>query len=411
MIKSPQISHYISMLGRLSYRNYGDDTTYDADTYTLIDTIINTMQQIKPASENSDARVLWITSDRGEFKDYIDDEELAERLADGETVEEIEKEWHDFFPKPTQWYRLAVVHDKYNDYKTIIIDNKQVLEIDPEKKHESHPYKVQDFAEWILDAVNRAIELLKSGQYMDIVREQLPYEQRTGTIIRKDLYDIFPDWREAEQAEFTADQIAEFKEYITAPKHDNRVDMSAFEFYSLCSVGYKECGYDCDGLTPKELYYKYADGRDAGLRDINMHSTTAFYAWYENLRLGRTSGHPWEVIRGGNSTHVDLFVHYDDDGVSLTVCGDNRCPEAVKFFIAIYRAGCPVELQNAELLSARINETEKIGIVPRRTIPRYCSGYFPNEAIIDYMNLPFENTEAVIKAAHWYDLDEIELNK
>lgn len=411
MLKSPAIDHYLEWLGRISYREINNNFTYDPKTYELIAEIIELTSKIKPYNVITNARELWLTSDRGEFSDYIDDDELAERLADGETVEDIQKEWHDFYPEPTQWYRLVVIHDNHNDYKTIIIDNKQVLEIDPEKKHESHPYKVQDFAEWILYAVNRAIELLKSGQYMNIVREQLPYEQRTGTIIRKDLYDIFPDWREAEQAEFTAEQIEEFNARLQTPKRDKVPDLSAFEFYSICSVGYKECGYDCGGLTPKELYYKYADGRDAGLRDINMHSATAFYEWYENLRRGRTSGHPWEVIRGGNSTHVDLYVHYDDDGVSLTVCGDNRCPEAIKFFISIHRAGWPVELQNAELLSARIKETEKIGIVPRRTIPRYCSSYFPNENIIDYMNLPFENTDAVIKAIHWYDLDDIELNE
>ena len=34
------------MLGRMSYRNYGDDTTHDTETYTLITKIINTMQQV-----------------------------------------------------------------------------------------------------------------------------------------------------------------------------------------------------------------------------------------------------------------------------------------------------------------------------------------------------------------------------
>ena len=41
---------------------------------------------------------------------------------------------------------------------------------------------------------------------------------------------------------------------------------------------------------------------------------------------------------------------------------------------------------------------------------RYCDAWFPKEdGIIDYMNLPWEGTEAVAKAASWYPLEQVAL--
>jgi len=34
---------------------------------------------------------------------------------------------------------------------------------------------------------------------------------------------------------------------------------------------------------------------------------------------------------------------------------------------------------------------------------------FPEEHMLSFMNLPFEETEAVIAAAYWYPLEEVRL--
>jgi hypothetical protein len=57
-----------------------------------------------------------------------------------------------------------------------------------------------------------------------------------------------------------------------------------------------------------ELYKRIADGRDNGLTEIALDSADEFVRW-QNGELQKFNGnHPWEVIRGGNSTHVSLFV-------------------------------------------------------------------------------------------------------
>ena len=413
MLKSPAIDHYIEWLGRISYREIDNNFTYDSKTYELIAEIIELISKIKPYNIITNARELWLTSDRGEFSDYIDDEACEERKSEfNETDEDMHKEWLDFYPEPTQWYHFVAMHDEDTGYIAICLNHKHVLEVDPTKEH-GYEHDIHEFLEWLLYAVKQALQRLEDGTYMNYLNTHLPYEHRTGTIVRKDFYDIFPEDRKAFKNELTDAQITEFKQYITEPLRSPLSTMTANQFYDVCSLGYKENAYDCEDLNNKELYYRFADGRDAGLITIDGDSATEFDTWYMNLRFGRTSGHPWEVCRGGNSTHVDLYVNKTKENTwNFIVCGKSigRYVEAIKFYIAIYRKGYPVTINDKDELLARINETEKIGIVPTGVFPRYCESYFPEETVIAFMNLPYDHRDEVIEKTSWYPIRKIEIN-
>ena len=73
------------------------------------------------------------------------------------------------------------------------------------------------------------------------------------------------------------------------------------------------------------------------------------------------------------------------------------------------RAGIPVYLSDAHTLADRLAETEKIGIVPDGVFPDYCKSLFPNEHIIDFMNLPDEDREKFLPFCTWYDEDPVYL--
>ena len=180
-------------------------------------------------------------------------------------------------------------------------------------------------------------------------------------------------------------------------------ELNANDFFRFCAMGYAENNYDGCGKTPKEQYYLHADGRDDGLQDIDADSPEAFHAWFHDR--DRCGGHPWEVCRGGNSTHVDLRVMEDARGYFLYLAGAawNRTIETVKFYLALTRANIPVYLAEAKMLADRLAEEEKIGIVPEGVLPAYCGSWFPNEHIIDYMNLPSEDREKFLPFCTWYE--------
>ena len=187
--------------------------------------------------------------------------------------------------------------------------------------------------------------------------------------------------------------------------------MTANDFFRFCAMGYAENQYSGCDKAPKDQYYLHADGRDDGLQNIDADSPEAFHAWLHDRN--RYGGHPWEVCRGGNSTHVSLQVTEDDGGYFLYLAGDawNRTIETVKFYLALTRAHIPVYLVEAQTLADRLAEKEKIGIVPEGVMPAYCGNWFPNEHIIDFMNLPDENREKFLPFCTWYDEQPVTLSQ
>lgn len=401
---APQIDNYIDWLGHIHYREVSCRFSYDKKAYRLIDQIFEVVRKIAP-TRNNDVRELWLTAERGPIEDFGDIDEL---LSDGtvESREEFEAWWHERYPEETCWYQFSAVEDPEIGYRAIFIGQKFVIEVD-ERKEKDYPNDISEFAKWILDALNVAYQRLQDGSYNDFVDANLPPQHRTGTLVRKYLWDAFPDARTSFFKNISPADVAEFVKCASEQDSDRRrltnhlKEMTANDFFSFCALGYKENNYEGCELTPREQYYKHADGRDDGLGEIDGDSPEAFHEWYNDRN--HHGGHPWEVCRGGNSTHVSLYVHEDEDGYTLTVAGDawTRTIESVKFYLALRRAGLPVYMMEATALADRLTEKEKIGIVPEGVMPAYCHSYFPNEHIIDFMNLPDENREKLLPHCVW----------
>ena len=224
-----------------------------------------------------------------------------------------------------------------------------------------------------------------------------------------------PEARKEFFEDISAEDVAEFIRKASAQGEGSETikerlpSMTANDFFRFCAMGYAENKYNGCDKTPKEQYYLHADGRDDGLKDLNPDDPEAFHAWLHDYSRG--GGHPWEVCRGGNSTHVSLRPMDDKDGYFLYLDGDawNRTIETVKFYLALTRAGIPVYLIEAHTLADRLAEKEWIGIVPHGVMPAYCESWFPNEHIIDYMNLPYEDREKFLPFCVWYDEEPIML--
>ena len=406
---APDIDHYRDWLGRINYREVNNTFTYDKKSYELLDEVYEYIEKIAPINKYG-VRKLWVCVDRGRLEDFQDTDDIG---PDGvaESIEELERWWLDTYPKDTVWYELCFVYDKDNDYKAITLNHRHVIDID-KTKEKGWEHDISDFALWILEVVKDCYKQLKNGVYNERVNKELPYDLRTGTITRKDLYTILPEWREESFKNLSESEIEEFNYYISKmPDKDSMpriTEFTANEFYKCCSLGYIENNYDIGEMKPKEQYYRFADGRDNGLRDIEGDSVEAFIKWYHGDHFG---GHPWEVCAGGNSTHVDLYVHHNDNGFLLSVAGasETRCVEAIKFFLALKRAGYPVYIHDSAELVSRFNGTEKIGIVPKGVYPRYCEGRFADDKVIDFMNLPYEKSDEVAALCIWQPLQEIRL--
>jgi hypothetical protein len=360
---------------------------------------------------DDERRELWLTALRGSIEDFGDYETYLE---DGEVEsrEEFEELWLSEYPDPQKWYLLAAV--VYKDIYSVFIDHKLVLQINPASQ-EQYPYEKSELAAWLLTAVNEAIASLKAGSYNEYVSKNLPYCKRLGKILREDYWRIFLEEKGEYLKDIDPDEIARFTDLIKKQSADSPEsclrEMTAALFFDCCRLGYEANNYKgIENLTLKDMYRAQADGRDDGLLNLDETSSGEFEAWYHDKTRYR-GGHPWEVCRGGNSTHISLYVLHDEKGWWLRLAGSSlsRSVETVKFYLTLVDHGLPVILTDGVELAAMLTGADNIGIVPDGIFPRYCASLFPEEKIIDFMNLPYERTEQVEKVAFWYPVQEVHL--
>jgi len=411
-LKAPAIMHYVSWMKRLYYHHTDYIIAYDEATYPLLDKLFELVRQIEPASQNG-VRILWLCADRGTIDDYGNYEEMLD-CGEISNREEFEKLWQLDFPEEKEWFHFGALEDQESGYRCIHMNHRLIIETFPDHKPDSHPYNISELVEWLVDAVQGVINDLEKDTYNARVQQQLPIQHRTGTIRRKDFWDVYPSAREDFFKDITQDEVDRFVAYMINQSEEVRFTngistMTASDFYRYCALGYKANNYDGCELSPKEQYYKHADGRDEGLKYINVDSPEAFAQWYHDPKRG--GGHPFEVCRGGNSTHVSLYVHNKSDGWYLSVAGDawNRTIEAVKFYLALRQDGLPVYMHNGQMLAERLLQNEKIGIVPEGVFPAYCEKYFPDEQVIDFMNLDYGDRDLLASFCTWQKIPQVKL--
>ncbi|MCR4719795.1 MAG: hypothetical protein K5768_09225 [Firmicutes bacterium] len=412
ILYTPQINHYIHTLG--DRQNYYSDSLYQYDkkAYKDIDKIFELLEKISPVTENG-CRELWFRAERGSIEQWEKYEDLYE-LGEVENREEYEDLWLCHCPKEVEWYNFTAVEDKEIQYRAVLLGNRPVIVIDP-KRQKGFELEISDLTGWLVEQIQEAIKKLEDGTYMDYVRDNLPPEHKTGTIKQKYLWEMYPHIKEELFKGLTDNDLSEFVAFAEAQCQDweentTHLDsMTAGDFFRFCAMGYKAMGYtDCD-KTPKEQYKSHADGRDDGLLDLDIDSADAFEEWLTSTRM--RIGHPFEVCRGGNSTHISLYPHKDENGYFLRLDGSSeaRSNETMKFYLALCRAGIPVYLSDADVLIDRVKGEEKVGVVPQGIIPKYRHMDFPKEKVISFMNLPYDEEEKVAKKCVWQDITEVHL--
>lgn len=404
---------------------------------------------LAPYKKNNEVKVIWIRVPRGTIEDYARHGcsfEEAGEYEDVKSYEEYVDLWKHEYPEENVWFELVLAKSFDRDgrlfYYSVRLGNGNVISAhtDESPAWEKHNYE-ENYAvglcELILPAVQESIDLLKTGKYNELVEAELPYQFRTGVIRRADMRKYDPESKDFDYDGLDEGAVLQFKSLIESGCNDaERVgrikNFTANDFFRACRIGYEAIGKDCSGFSLSELYYRYSDGRDEGLTGmgcglnegpgIDFDSPEAWDKWYNGKRSG---GHPWEVVPGGNSTHMSLYVVNDGreldydlragritqeeyeakmacTGYYFKIVGGHRQYEAVSFYIALFKAGFPVIIDDAEELLARFEAKDYIGIVPHDVPTRYCESRFPQEygVIIDFYHV-YEDEDPWFEKIIW----------
>ncbi len=409
------------------------------------DRVYDLLTPLAPLRKNDEAKAIWLRIPRGTIEDYGEcNFTFKEAKASGEvkTYEEYVDYWKQDYPDEICWYRLVVVKSYERDgalsfYGMSFGEANVISSVTDERDYINEPYYSEDAAiklcDLIFPAVQDSVDLLMSGKYNDLVESELPYQFRVGIIKRKDIWEKEPDIKEWDYDGLSVDVVEQFKKLVRKGCNDlkniGRIkNFTANDFFRACKIGYEAIGKDCKGFSLPDLYMHYSDGRDEGMTGqghglnagpgIDFDSPEAWDEWYYGNRGG---GHPWEVVPGGNSTHMSLRVCNDrrelewklrsgkisqdefdgqieDAGYYFEIAGMERQFESVTFYIALTSAGIPVILYRAEELMARFEASDYVGVVPHHHITRYCESLFPKEygTIIDFTHVYKDEDE-------WFD--------
>ncbi len=347
LIKAPKVKHWIFVLedGKI---------VFDEQTLKAIDKVFELLEAVKSCGDDN-KKELWLKAEWGTIEDYDDYERLKEEEI-VENYDEFMKMWQDEYPDEINWYHLVTV--EHDDYRAMFLGRELIYQSRILEAHSSYEYNAEELFVWMQDAVKKCIAQMQEGTYNEDVNDNLNARQRTGTISRKDYWDIFPERKDSYLSDITDEEIKKFVSYISEQNDGEHKpvgkylgEMTANKFYEFGSMGYKANKYEhLEGLTAKEQYYKMADGRDNGLSEIDGDSPSEFAEWLNDLHCH--GGHPWEVCRGGNSTHVGLYVHHNENGYYLAVAGKSwsRSIEAIKFYNILRDSGTAVYLYEAKAL-------------------------------------------------------------
>lgn len=340
-----------------------------------INELYSLLDQIKECGDN-DLKKFYIEVDRGNIEDYGN---FKEMLEDGEVdnYEQFKKYWQEDYKEESYFYQLSAV--KYEEYRSIIINDRLILSADLKEPDEyGNYYGYEEFLDFLIIKTKETIKMLKENTYNSYINKKLPYDMRGGIIKRKDYWKIYPKSKEILFEGITDDEAFYFIKNAK-DKIDSRLEkMNARMYYDFCKFVYKATNYKYQDISSKDLYYKNADGRDEGLGDINEDSFEEFDKWLnDNERFG---GHPWEIIPGPSLCRINLFVGNDDKGYYLSVSGDalRGAKDILKLFNVLHQNNIPIKVYYADDLKCKFLGEDYI-----RIIPKYENTYAHSEKIND----------------------------
>lgn len=387
---------------------------------------------------------LWLSIRRPTLEEYTEYEawnldDAMEAVKD-KTRDEIAQEWYEeSWSEEMAWFSLCTVnHNCGGAFYGLFLGDKYILSIgDPNEA--GYPIDVTELIDWMIGEVKGVVEEVEIGNYNERISSSLPAKYRTGTIGRKAFWDLNPELRKRFREGLSDAEISRFVSECDKDIKDDKYlpEMTARRFYEACGVCYDAVPYDNKRhlfykerveekarygnpeCTPKEKYFLHADGRDDKLNTIPMDDPGEFELWRSKKGeyYEMTGSHPWEIRTSGSIEHsIHLFPYKTDGGRwYFLLSGDaaSSSYEIVKYFLAMYDAGLPVELQDAKAIAARYTETDKIGILPCTTwaFGRTNMGYyFHDPDVTDVINLdPEEHGDEAAKIVDWISEKELRL--
>ncbi|MFM8453564.1 MAG: hypothetical protein ACKOAD_01015 [Gammaproteobacteria bacterium] len=309
-----------------------------------------------------------------------------------------------FLHKKTKWYHISILEYQKTYYINLTTDEYGIKSLEVKMSENSlDSYLIKEWEPYI-DSAQKWLDLTKKDwiKAHAMVLKNYPLNSRYGYIshalVRASLPDIYRlDQVLGQKKVKKFIKIAESR-YFYDEKNTICFGLTANKYFEYCKIAYIAAESKNErineSLSGKELYERYADGRHEGLLEIDLDSQEEFAAWIDGRHPKKqTGGHPWEIKRGGNTTHIDLYVsrprYGSQEGFNITVSARaiTRLAEAISMFLAIHDAGLPIQISDPKAISRRLQAQDNIGIVPKQDSLHRANQHYPeHQDVYDVMH-------------------------
>lgn len=305
----------------------------------------------------------------------------------------LERRWHIPVKVQKTWRQLDLIEYKETLFFSLGSTINCAFNQESKAVEGSLQVKHQDLLRSVcksLGEIARRVAQDPLAYHMEMLRDISP-TIRFGTLSRQFCKVLLPDWNRFDR-ELTPRESADSIELLQRAEPRVVSGFTSGEFFRLCKIAYLANPDSLDGgergaldpsLSGQELYRRYANGRDAGLLGIDSESPLAFMHWY--LLNDRSGAHPWEIYRGGNTTHIDLGVVLQSEElfsqfkIFLRAPSSSRLAQTCRIALALDRAGVPFEWCDKESYLARLRGEDNVGIVPASQPLLSSAHRFPKE--------------------------------
>ena len=371
-------------------------------------------------------RGFYIEVPRPAPEEWGDAEEL---IAPGEydSREAFLADWLAFNPMETRWFHVA--SSRYGDSRTIRVTDRKhtrfIITNSPKCADAEPDYmwcrenitRLFDYLERMIDAI-----VANPDGFNDYVAHNLPYQQRTGRIAQREFNRIVPNFKiEVEDRETAIKALEDSVHGHAAPLLETMTIRRYCTYYRIANEVY-EAYHRKRGLrgrihtdpqyVPEELrdvvYYnrkKFVDVTE--MYDIDSPDDFMRFATdhYGELGLSR----------------LNIFAsNYRQQGWKIVVSNSYSANAglAIEVATALYKAGAPLLIYDAEKLLRILLEEDYVRLVPD-SYHNYM-GYqeegsvyelpWEYECSDDYSVLTMEQYQAIISVAEWQSEERIRLH-
>ena len=317
-------------------------------------------------------RGFYIEVPRPEPEKWGDAEELI-ATGEYESRESFLEDWLACNPMETRWFHVASC--RYRDSRSIrITDRKRTRFIIANRSNcvdaESDYLWSKEILISLFDYLERLIDVIVANPdgFNDYVAHNLPYQQRTGRISQKEFDDIVPIFKiEVEDMETAIKALEDSVNGCSVPLLETMTIRKYCSYYRIANEAYEtyyrnrgvgECLYVDPQDVPEELrdvvYYKRVKFVDVTeMYDIDSQDDFRRFATdhYGELGLSRLNilasndrQHGWKIVVSNSySAKVEL---------------------AIEVATALYKAGVPLMIYDAEKFLKILKEEDHVRLVP-----------------------------------------------